>query len=285
MKRWLALPASAWRAMTRQPLLAFLNLVALPASGLAAWGWLYLPDSSVAWVIASFLLAFTVVVVLLLLVHFTFLSYYRAHYPMRILASVNIHPKEKSLLRRSLGALPLLTAWFVVFGLLCAALSLVNRQTIEWAKPIASWITMFTQRPVSFYHVDLWLGTVVDALQWVLLPMVFLAAFAGMAGAAAWGGRKRKWLHHALRLMKTPGYWVLWLVFLAVGVWLPGTVVDWVPVLDGVFPATLSLMLRFVLAVVLLWIGWLLFLSTLARLLKYPKQTVIQVRRPPENPA
>ncbi|MCW5966098.1 MAG: hypothetical protein KIT83_18820 [Bryobacterales bacterium] len=281
----MSLPIGAWRAVLRQPLLAGVNLVAIPGMALAAWGWLYLPDSNVLVVGLSMLAALLVAIALLLLLQYTFLSYYRAHYPMPILASVNIHPKEKPLFRRAVGGLPLLALWFVSFGGLCAGLTLLQRQTLEWAKPLASWITMFTQRPVSFYSVNVWMGNIIDFVQWVVLPMMFLAAFAGLAGAAAWGGGKRRWLQHALRMLRLPQYWVMWFLFLGVGFWLPARLMGWAPTLEGVPVATASLLLRFGLAFLLLLLCWLLFLSALARMLKFPKQNMIVVRRAMTDPA
>lgn len=285
MKRWMSLPMGAWRAVQRQPLLAVVNLVAIPGLALAAWGWLYLPDSNVLVVGLSIVAALLVAIALLLLLQYTFLSYYRAHYPMPILASVNIHPKEKPLFRRAVAGLPLLALWFVAFGVLCMGLTFLQRQTLDWAKPLASWITMFSQRPVSFYSVNALLGGVIDFMQWVALPMLFLAAFAGLAGAAAWGGGKRRWLRHALRMLRLPQYWVLWFLFLGVGFWLPLQLVAWVPTLEGIPVATGSLLLRFGLAFCLLLLGWLLFLSALARMLKFPKQNMIVVRRATADPA
>ncbi len=285
MKRWLSVPAGAWRAVKRQPQLALVNLAAMPAMAVTAWGWLYLPDSNVFIVLLSMLAALLMMLILLLLAEYTFLSYYRAHYPMPILASVNIHPKEKPLWRRAFSGLPLLVVWFLVFGLLCAGLSTLQRHTLDWAKPLASWMTMFTQRPISFYSVDAWLGGVIDVLQWVALPMLFLTSFAGLAGAAAWGGKKRRWMQHALRLMRLPQYWLIWFLFLTLGLWLPLQIVGWVPTLEGIPVATASLLLRFGLAFVLLFLGWLLFLSALARLLKFPKQSVIVVRGASADPA
>lgn len=284
MKRWNALAATSWRAVRRQPLLALVNLGGLSALALAAWGWLYLPDSSVLLVGLSVLLALLAVAALLLLVSYTFLSYYRTHHPMPILASVNIHPKEKSLWQRTLTGLPWLALWLLLFGVLCAILSWFGGRTLDWSKPVASWLTMLTQRPVSFYTVNAWLSGFVDFLQWVVLPMALLAAFAGLAGAAVWGG-KRRWLRHALRLMLSPGYWVLWLLFLAVGLWLPVKLVNWAPALEGIPAATASMVVRFGLAWLISFAGWLFFLSGLARLLKYPQQNVIVLRRPVADPS
>ncbi len=285
MTHWLSLPAGAWRVVARQPLLALLNLVALPAAGLAAWGWLYLPDSNVGVVAASLLLALVVSLGLLLVVEYTFFSYYRSHHPMPIMGSVKIHPKEKSLWRRAISGLPPLVVWLAGFGLVCAGISVLQRQTLEWAKPVASWITMFTQQPVSFYSVNAVLEGVLDFVQWVALPMLFLAMFAGLAGAAVWGGGRKRWLRHSLSLLRLPQYWLAWFLFLGVAFWAPLQLTGWVPALDGIPAATASLLLRFGTAFLLLFLGWLLFLSALARMLKFPKQNMIIVRRSTPDPA
>lgn len=285
MNRWLAFFAGAWRAVSRQHLIALMNLAALPALALALWGWLYLPDSSVLWVAASSLVLLAALLVLLLLVQYTFLSYYRAHHPMPIQASVNIHPREKPLWRRALSGMPLLLVWFLVYGALCGSISLLQRNTLEWAKPVASWITMFSQRPVSFFTVNAWMDGLLDLLQWVGLPLLFLAVFAGMAGAATWGGNRRRWLRHSLGLLRLPLFWLLWLLFLAAGFWLPSRLITWTPELAGIPAATASLLLRFGLAFLLLFGAWLLLLSSVARMLQFPKQAVIVIRRTPPDPA
>jgi hypothetical protein len=218
-------------------------------------------------------------------VTFTFLNYYRAHHPRPVYASVSIHLKETSLLRRAMASLPAVSLWFFLFGISCAALTWLNQQTLDWAKPIASWITMFTQRPMSFYSVHRWLATAIDLSQWVLLPLLFLAALAGIGGAAIWGGGKAKWIRHALLLLRTPAYWVVWLLFLAVSFWLPMLLLSKMPVFTGIPVATASLLLRLFLGMLLLGFGWLFVLSALARLLKYPLQHGIVFRGTPPKPA
>lgn len=284
MKRKLSDLTSAWMVMRAHPLLAFLNLAGLTTLLLSAWGWLYLPDSGALLVVSSILVALLAIVILLTLVSYTFLSYYREHHPMAILSSENIHPKERPLWRRTLTGLPWLAVWLMTFGLLCAILSWFGNQSLEWSKPLASWLTMLTQRPVSFYAVNAWLSGFIDFLQWVLLPMAWLALFAGLAGATVWGGGKRRWLWHSLRLLRAPGYWVLWLLFLTVGLWIPKLLVNWTPVLDGIPAATASMTIRFGVAWLLSFAGWLYFLSGLARLLQYPQQNVIVLRRPVADP-
>ena len=280
-----ALPASCWQTIARQPLLALLNLLAFPMVGLMSWGWLYLPDSHVLWIAVSLLIALVAIAGLLLLVTFTFLNYYRAHHPRPVYASVNIAPKEKPLLRRALLSLPAVSLWFLLFGGCCAALTWLNQQTLEWAKPIASWITMFTQRPMSFYTVHRWMATTIDLSQWVLLPLLFLAALAGIGGAAIWGGGRKKWIRHALQLLRTPAYWVIWLLFLAVSIGAPMILISKMPVLEGIPVATASLMIRLGITCLLLIFGWLFVLSALARLLKYPLQHGIVFRGTPPKPA
>jgi hypothetical protein len=277
--------ATAWKVVQSRPLLAILNLSSLTFLALAAWGWLYLPDSGVLLVVFSILVALLAVAILLTLVSYTFLSYYREHHPMPILSSENIHPKEKPLWRRTLSGLPWLAVWLLAFGILCAALSWMADQSLEWSKPAASWLTMLTQRPVNLYSMNAWLSGFVVFLQWVLLPMTLLAVFAGLAGATVWGGGKRRWLWHSLQLLHTPSYWVLWLLFLAIGLWLPKVLVNWTPTLDGIPAATASLVVRFGAAWLLCFAGWLYFLSGLARLLQYPQQNVIVLRQPVADPS
>jgi|GEM_PF-1828249 len=285
MKRWIALPASAWRAVGRQPLLALVNLGGLAAVGLALWGWLYVPDSNVALVALSAVTAIALVAVLLLLASYTFLSYYRTHYPMAIEGSVPVHPKEKPLWRPAVAGLPLMAVWFVAYGLVCLVLGWISGSTLEWAKPIASWMTMVTQKPVSFYSVNQWLQYVVGFFQWVLQPMAFLAVFAGLAGYTAWGGVRERWLRHSLRLMFSPSYWAHWLLVLLVGLWLPIWLLQWAPEFETLPLATASLVARFGIALLASFLGWLFFLSGLARLLKFPKQNVIVLRRPIADPS
>ncbi|MCU0228359.1 MAG: hypothetical protein MUF01_12035 [Bryobacterales bacterium] len=281
----MSLPAGSWRVVARQPLLALMNLAALPVAALAAWGWLYLPDTNVPLVLASLLLAVVLCLGLLLLAQYTFLSYYRQHHPMSVAGSLRFQPRQRSLWRPAWGGLPPLLLWLLVFGGICWAISSLQQRTLDWAKPVASWVTMFTQRPVSFYSVNAIFTGALDFLQWVALPLLFLALFAGLGGAAVWGGGRRRWLRHSLGLLRLPQYWIAWLIFLAVSYWAPIQITTWTPMLEGIPIATASLLLRLGLALALLFLGWLLFLSVLARLLKFPKQGMIVLRRSTTDPA
>jgi hypothetical protein len=285
MNRLLALPMSCWRAIFRQPLLALLNLAAIPTLALVAWAWLYLPDSNAGWIVVSLLVALAAVFCLLYLVTLTFLSYYRSHHPRPVYASVNIHPKEKPLFRRAFTSMPAVSLWFLLFGGICASLTWINQQTLEWSKPMASWITMLTQRPMSFYQVHRWLSGAVDFAQWILLPLLFLAFLAGIGGAAIWGGGRPLWLKHALHLLRNPAYWLVWILFLILSLWLPAQLFERMPVLDGIPVATASLLVRLAGTLALFGFGWLFILSALARFLKHPLQHGIVFRGTPPNPS
>lgn len=283
MKRWMATPVGAWRAVVSKPLLFGANLLGLPILLAAVWAWLYIPVSNVPLVLLSVGLMLIVVLALLLLTAYTYNCYYVTHHSMRPISSEGIHLPTMPVVRRTISALPWLAAWFVVFGFLCLSISWVSGLTLEWAKPVASWITMASQKPVSFYSVNAVFETILQLIRWLVLPLVFFASFAGFATAALRKGRKRSWQWHALGMLRSPHYWLAWLAFAVVGVWLPAKLVSWVPPLDGIALATGSMLLRFGLALAIAVLCWLVFLSVLARLTKQSSQSVIVLPRQPHS--
>ncbi|MCL4783952.1 MAG: hypothetical protein KJZ70_13035 [Bryobacterales bacterium] len=277
MKRSLVAPAGAWKAVLKKPSLFGANFVGMPALFGGLWGWLYLPVSSVPLVLLSVLLLLTLAAALLLLTVFTYNSYYVVHHPLQPVSSEGIRLPETSMPKRSIAALPVCLLWFAAFGFLCMSITWLNAFTLDWAKPVASSLTMVSQKPVSFYTVNAVFVGVLDAIRWLVLPLVFFAAFAGLATATLRRGRIRLWQHNALRSLRNPVYWAGWLVFLALGVWAPSKLVDWVPAIEGVPMATASMLLRFGAALALATAVWLLFLSLLARLTKQPRESVLVV--------
>lgn len=277
MKRWMVAPAGAWKAVLKQPRLLGANLLGLPALFAGFWGWLYLPVSSIPLVLLSVSLLVALVVALLLLTLFTYNSYYMAQHPLLPVSSEGIRLPATPLTKRSVAALPGALLWFVAFGLLCSSITWIGAYTLDWAKPVASSLTMVSQKPVSFYSVNAVFVGILDAIRWLVFPLVFFAAFAGVATAALRRGRRRLWRRIAFRSLRNPLYWVGWLAFLAAGFWLPARLIDWVPAIEGIPSATVSVALRFGVAIALAIVCWLLFLSLLARLTKQPRESLIVV--------
>lgn len=275
MKRWMVTPAGCWKAVFKKPLLFAANLFGMPALFAGFWGWLYLPVSSIPLVLLSVALLLTLVAALLLLMVFTYNSYYAAQHPLRPVFSEGIHFPATPLAKRSLAALPAAFLWFVVFGLFCSSITWIGTYTLDWAKPVASSLTMVSQKPVSFYSVNAVFVAVLDAIRWLIFPLVFFALFAGLATAVLRRGRRRLWQRIALGSLRNPLYWVGWLAFLAIGLWIPAKLIDWVPEIEGIPLATASLVLRFGVAIALAIFCWMLFLSLLARLTKQPRESVI----------
>ncbi|MDZ7636647.1 MAG: hypothetical protein U5J83_00065 [Bryobacterales bacterium] len=277
MKRSLAAPAGAWKTVMRKPLLLGANLLAIPALIGGFWAWLYLPVSSVPLVLLSVALLLGLIAALLLLMVYTYNAYYVAQHPLRPVFSQGIHVPGTPLVKRSLAALPVAFAWFAVFGAFCMSITWIAGFTLDWAKPVASSLTMLSQKPVSFYSVNAVFVAVLDAIRWLILPLVFFASFAGLATAALRRGRQRLWQRNALRNLRNPLYWAGWLACAVVGLWLPGKAVAWVPAIEGIPAATASMVARFGFALTVAVVAWLLFLSLLARLTKQPRESVIMV--------
>ncbi len=277
MKRWMVTFSGAWKAVLKERLLLGANLLGLPMLFGGFWGWLYLPVSSIPLVLLSVALLLAVVLALLLLTVFTYNSYYVAHRPLQPVSSEGIRLPVTPLGRRSVAVLPAMLIWFVVFGLLCASIGWVGSFTLDWAKPVASSLTMVSQKPVSFYSVNAVFVGVLDAIRWLVLPLVFFASFAGLATAALRRGRRGQWQRNAMCSLRNPAYWVGWLAFLALGLWTPAKLIDWVPGIEGIPQATASMLLRFGAAIVLAILCWLVFLSLLARLTKKPRESLLVV--------
>lgn len=277
MKRRMVTPAGVWKAVLRNPLVFAVNALGMPVLFAGLWGWLYLPVSSIPLVLLSVVLLVALVAALLLLMVFTYNSYYAAQHPLQPISSEGIHLPATPLAKRSLAALPATFLWFVVFGLFCSSVTWVGAYTLDWAKPVASSLTMVSQKPVSFYTVNAVFVAVLDALRWVVFPVVFFALFAGLATAVLRRGRRRLWQRNALRSLRNPLYWVGWLAFVALGLWVPAQLIGWVPVIEGIPLATASVVLRFGVAIALAIFCWTLFLSLLARLTKQPRESVIVV--------
>lgn len=113
---------------------------------------------------------------------------------------------------------------------------------------IASFFTMMFQKPVRpaillrIWEAILWL------IQWCVLPVILLPLAAAIAqrnwhGFSEFGSQLRNWK-----------YWVLIPALLLVGVWLPLSLIRWVPVKGAFATEFVSLILRF-------FAGYLLFVA------------------------
>ncbi len=269
--------AEAARVVFHGPGLLAANLIALPVLFVGFWGWLYLPVSNIPLVAGSVVLLLLLVAALLLLMIWSYCAYYTAHHPLRAVSSEGLHLPRTSIPRRSLAALPWVFVWFVVFGALLTAVNSLSAYTLDWAKPVASWLTMASQKPLSFYTVNAVFVGVLDAVRWFFLPGILLASFAGFATAALRRGRVRLWQRVALRVLRRPLYWLGCLFAAVAGLWIPQALIGWTPGIEGVPMATASMILRFGAGIVLAILAWLFVLSLVARLTKQPSENFIVV--------
>lgn len=277
MTRLRATFGGAITAVLRNRRLLVANLIGLPALFAGFWAWLYLPVSSVLLVVGSAVLLILLVVALLLLSTYSYCTYYAAHHPMRAISSEGLHLPRVSISRRSLAALPWVFVWFLVLLALLMVVRLLTAYTLDWAKPVASWLTMVSQKPLSFYTVNAIFVNALDSIEWFFLPAILLVFFAGFATAALRRGRVRLWQRVALRVLRHPLYWLGCLLAAILGLWAPQALIHWTPEIQGIPMATASLILRFGAGAVLAIMAWLFLLSLMARLTKQPSENLIVV--------
>src|SRR5690606_26962436 len=138
MKRWMVTPAGVWKAVLKKPLVLAVNVLGMPVLFAGLWGWLYLPVSSIPLVLLSVVLLVALVASLLLLMVFTYNSYYAAQHPLQPISSEGIHLLATPLAERALAAVPATFLCFVVFGLSWSSITWVCAYTRDWAKLVAS---------------------------------------------------------------------------------------------------------------------------------------------------
>jgi hypothetical protein len=116
---------------------------------------------------------------------------------------------------------------------------------------IGSYATMKIRRPVAPSNVLRGFYAFIWLLKWMLVPVLFFRLAASVA-VRGWRGFRRPWLRP-----KTPWfYWLEVCVLLVCALWVPFTLVDWIPKVDGFAFQLVSLGSR-------LGVGYLLFVFAL----------------------
>ncbi len=149
--------------------------------------------------------------------------------------------------RKALKTLAVFSAVAIVFTLLVWALGKLDNPLTAAGQRTASWLTFHLRRPVKpaswvrGYLALLW------GVRWIVLPALMLPVAAGAARNGIhgmWGKGSRI-------------FCLEYLIALAIGVYLPGVLISWVPHFVGTAPQVLSFMLRFGFAYVLIVTSWL----------------------------
>jgi hypothetical protein len=145
---------------------------------------------------------------------------------------------------------PLATAALLAVAIY-AALSRWAEYSGKPSLSVASWLTLKLRKPVkpatmqTVFDAGLWL------VRWVLLPILLMPVFAGVA-RAGWGG----WRRPDVRCRRWP-YWIA-VPLLALGAFLaPLKLVGWTPFSGNFWLESLSLLVRAAVAYCILVAGWL----------------------------
>lgn len=246
-------PHSITRALAtvgRHKALLLIQLAGNAALGAAAYGWLLIPEAAVWQVVASAILAVTLLCAFLLL-HGGTVRYFG-----EAVAESAIWSAFAGTVRR----LPALLIWSVILVAGRELLYLADEE--GWAVVIASWLTLNLKRPIAPPDVAAWLLRLQTALDWFWLAVwlvfgreiVHRGFSAFRAGWQAWWGTA-----------SSRGYWLAVILLWLAGVWLPGLLVSWVPQVGSLWMEFASLAMRFLPATALALLCWLTLLALVAQ--------------------
>jgi hypothetical protein len=149
--------------------------------------------------------------------------------------------------RRGAKTLATFAAVVIVFGLLFWALGKLEGPLTTAGERTASWLTFHLRKPIKpttwarAYLAVLW------GIRWIVLPVMMLPI---AAGAAANGAR-------GLRSKPTKVFALQYLAALAIGLYIPGLLIHWIPKLTETTAQVLSFTVRFGLAYALMITAWL----------------------------
>jgi hypothetical protein len=106
---------------------------------------------------------------------------------------------------------------------------------------LASWLTLKLRKPVKPASVQMWFNAVLFILRWILVPWVFVPLAAAVA-SKGWSGFK-------LDAWKRPRvYWPAVTILLLLALWLPVTLIQWVPKMGGFKMEMTSFIVRAIIA-------------------------------------
>jgi hypothetical protein len=211
----------------------------------AVYAWLGRPDRTVWQLAVSALLALLVLFAAIWL-HGT------------ALAAFHRVGQAPGLPRTTLRRLPGLLPWVLAAAALLALVVWLAGYAPRVAADLSSRFTLWLRTPVSPQKV----GWVYPALLrsvcligWLaLLPLASRAVGGGFSG------------QQAVRMAVSWRYWLACAILVLVGIYLPGRLIWWVLPVHGLFLETLSMLVRFALAYVLVVTAWLTLAAVIGRL-------------------
>jgi hypothetical protein len=159
-------------------------------------------------------------------------------------AALWLHASTLATLARGPRRVGRLAAWAAVLALFLWLAVWLHGYAGQFSVWLASLLTMTLRQPVSPRGVE-WVFRVLWAV--VLIGgSVLLLPFAARGFAEAW------------RICRQLGYWLDAVVLVVAGFYLPWRLVCWTPETGGILTETLSLLLRFALAWLVMVTAWLL---------------------------
>jgi hypothetical protein len=255
-------PHSISRALAsvgRRKKLALVHLLANAVIGALAYGWLLIPEAAI-WQIGASAVAAAGLVGAFLWLHGGTLNVFGESAD----ADSAAWPAFAGTARR----VPALFVWLMTLLAARWVLHLVDVQ--GWAFVIASWLTLNLKRPISPPDVAAWLMRGQTLLWWFVVALWLpLGREVARAGFSAFRGGWQSWRG----TVTSAGYWRAVIVLWIAGVWLPSVLVDWVPLAESFLVQVISLVLRFLPAIVLALTAWLTLLALVAQAAAPQKDT------------
>lgn len=230
--------AEVWR---RKKLLAAQLVGNALLAGLA-YGWLWIPEETVAEVVLSAVLALVVVFGALWLHSTALAAFHVVVGPLRV----------GMVLRR----LPRFVPWVALMAAVIAVAVWLAGYTAEVTAYLASLFTLRLRTAVSPQQVD-WVYPALlrGACAVVLLVLLPLASQAAGAGFS--------W-RRALRVVARPRYWVACAVLVLAGLYAPARLIGWIPSFESLLVQAASVVLRFGAAYALAVTAWLTLAAIVA---------------------
>jgi len=214
-----------------------LCLLHLPANALLLWlayEWLSLPESTLPRLVASAVVALSILALACWLHGATFASFRRG-----------AEPDAGAAFRTALGNLPPLLAMALGTIALYGFLAWWGGYSVTPASRLASWLTFEFRKPVPpatvlrYFNAALWM------VRWALLPADLLPLFSGIAARGWRGFGEFGWRRYSrLYRLEVP-------LLVLCALWLPFRLLNWAPRVNGFGLELLSFALRAALAYLL----------------------------------
>jgi hypothetical protein len=242
---------AVWAVWNEKALWA-IHVVANAVFAVLIYEWLWIPDRTIPHLALSAISGLAIVGLILWL-HAGTLAHFRA-------AHTGEERRLSSTFRTALHRLLPFSIWALILAFVMWSTFQLETYRTPAANWTASFLSLNLRVPVAPATVSSVFHWAIMLLALVVVPMLLLplGSSAAREGFRSFAWRNAK---KSIRVAKRLRYWAAFGVFLILGAVIPYQLVWWIPEVDGLYPETASLVVRFLLAYVLAVTSWLLMAS------------------------